>query len=305
MQSKRVSFLRGRRMRATLLDGAGRPIVGDSSVVTTKGFITLGMTANTEEGEGINVTNAAGETCITEAGTPTFNGVGVEAEFCDVDFALFEILTGQTVVLDEDGRAVGITESTDVDLSDVSFALEVWMGATTSEEPSVGSQGHFGYVLMPRLGGGVLGDITIENAAITFTISGMATRNGAAWGSGPYNVELVGGVPAPLRVPMRSADHRRIQIVEVAPPEVYSGATPLLDRTDPDVTSLTTTPTGLSVSIAPVPAGTDPMWYDFGDGTWDYTANGSYVHVYDAAGTYTIVGHRGKSTVTKNVTVTA
>lgn len=305
MQSKRVSFLRGRRMRATLLDGAGRPIVGDSSVVTTKGFVTLSMTANTEEGEGITVTNAAGETCITEAGTPTFNGVGVEAEFCDVDFALFEILTGQTVVVDEDGRAVGITESTDVDLSDVSFALEVWMGATTSEAPSVGSQGHYGYVLMPRLGGGVLGDVTVENGAITFTISGMATRNGAAWGSGPYNVELVGGVPAPLRVPMRANDHRRIQIVEVAPPEVYSGATPLLDGTDPAVTSLTTTPTGLSVSIAPVPAGTDPMWYDFGDGTWDYTSNGSYVHVYDAAGTYIITGHRGNSTVTKSVTVSA
>jgi hypothetical protein len=45
------------------------------------------------------------------------------------------------------------------------------------------------------------------------------------------------------------------------------------------------------------------MWYDFGDGEWDYTANGSYVHVYDAAGTYIITGHRGGSTVTKSVTV--
>jgi hypothetical protein len=45
------------------------------------------------------------------------------------------------------------------------------------------------------------------------------------------------------------------------------------------------------------------MWYDFGDGEWDYTANGSYVHVYDAAGTYIITGYRGSSKVTKSVTV--
>lgn len=305
MQSQRVSFLRGKRMRATLLNSASQPLVGESSVVTTKGFITLAMTSNTEEGEAINVVNAGGESCVTEAATPTWNGVAVEAEFCDVDFALFEILTGQEVVLDADGNAIGITESTDIDMTDVKFALEVWLGATSSAAPSTGSQGRYGYVLLPNLAGGVIGDITVENAAITFTISGMQTRNGAAWGAGPHNVELVAGVPAPLSTPIKANDHRRIMQVEVAPPTVYGGATPLLDPTDPDVTSLTTTPTGLSVAITPVPAGTDPMFYDFGDGEWDYSANGSYTHVYPAAGTYTIIGKRGDSTVTKNVTVSA
>lgn len=305
MQSKRTSFLRGKRMRATLLNGASVPLVGDSSVVTTKGYITVGMTSNIEEGESINVVNAGGESCVTEAATPTWNGVSVEAEFCDVDFALFEILTGQEVVLDEDGQAIGITESTDIDMTNVKFALELWLGANSDKAPSVGSQGLYGYVLLPNLSGGVIGDVTVENGAINFTITGMSSRNGAAWGAGPHDVELVGGVPAPLRVPMKVNDHRRIMTVEVAPPEVYSGATPLLDRTDPAVTSLTTTPTGLSVAIVPVPAGSDPMFYDFGDGEWDYTANGSYTHVYDFPGTYIITGKRGASTVTKSVTVTA
>lgn len=305
MQSQRVSFLRGKRMRATLLNAAGQPLVGESSVVTTKGFITLTMTSNTEEGEAINVVNAGGESCVTEAATPTWNGVSVEAEFCDVDFALFEILTGQEVVLDADGRAIGITESTDIDMTNVKFALELWLGASSSAAPSVGSQGRYGYVLLPHLAGGVIGDVTVENAAITFTISGMGTRNGAAWGAGPHKVELVGGVPSVLSTPIKANDHRRIMQVEVAPPAVYEGATPLLDSTDPAVTSLTTTNTGLSVAITPVPAGTDPMFYDFGDGEWDYSANGSYTHVYDAAGTYTIIGKRGSSTVTKSVTVTA
>lgn len=305
MQSTRVSFLRGKRMRATLLNAASQPLVGDSSVVTTKGFITLSMTSNIEEGESINVVNAGGESCVTEAATPTWNGVSAEAEFCDVDFALFEILTGQEVVLDSDGRAIGITESTDIDMTDVKFALEVWLGANSSAAPSAGSQGRYGYVLLPNLSGGVIGDVTIENGAINFTITGMSTRNGAAWGAGPHRVELVNGVPSVLSTPLKANDHRRIMQVEVAPPEIYEGATPLLDPTDPAVTSLTTTPTGLSVAITPTPAGTDPMFYDFGDGEWDYTANGSYTHVYDAPGTYTITGKRGTSSVTNSVTVSA
>lgn len=305
MQSNRVSFLRSKRIRATLLNAAAQPLVGDSSVVTTKGFVTLTMTSNTEEGEAINVVNAGGETCISEAATPTWTGVAVEAEFCEVDFALFEILTGQAVVVDADGVAIGITESTDVDLSAVKFALEMWMGASTSAAPAAGSQGFYGYVLLPHLGGGVIGDVTLQNGAITFTISGMQTKNGGNWGAGPHAVQLVGGVPAVLSTPMLSNDHRRIMIVEVAPPAVYSGAAPLLDPTDPVITDFTATPTGLSVAFAPTPVGTDPMFYDFGDGEWDYTANGSYTHVYAAAGTYSVTAKRGLSTRTKNVVVTA
>ena len=303
MKSNRVSFLRGKRIRATLLNGAAVPLVGASSVVTTKGFVTLTMTSNTEEGEAVNVVNANGETCISEAATPTWTGVAVEAEFCDVDFALFEILTGQEVVLNSDGEAIGITESTDVDMSAVKFALEMWMGASTSQAPSTGSQGFYGYIVLPHLGGGVIGDVTLANGAITFTITGMQTKNGAAWGAGPHKVELVAGVPAVLSTPLKANDHRRTMIVEVAPPTVYAGSTPLLDPTNPAITDITMTKTGLSVAFAPVPAGTTPMFYDFGDGEWDYTSNGSYTHVYAANGTYTVIGKRGTSTVTKTLTL--
>lgn len=303
MQSSRVSFLRGKRMRATLLNAAAQPLVGENSVVTTKGFVTLTMTSNTEEGEAINVVNAGGETCVTEAATPTWTGVAVEAEFCDVDFALFEMLTGQEVVLDANGDAIGITESTDVDLSAVKFALEMWMGASTTATPAAGSQGFYGYVLLPHLGGGVIGDVTLANGAITFTITGMQTKNGANWGAGPHKVQLVAGVPAYLSTPMKANDHRRIMIVEVAPPTVYAGSTPLLSASDAVITDFTMTKTGLSVAFAPTPAGSAPMFYDFGDGTWDYTANGSYTHVYAANGTYTVIGKRGPSTITKTLTL--
>jgi hypothetical protein len=284
-------------MRATVLDASGAPVYGEDSVVTTKGYITVAYTTVSEEGETITVTNAAGEACVAESATPSQTGFTVEATFCEVDYRLFEILTGQRVLLDDNDFAIGIAESTDVDLSTVNFALELWLGSKIA--------GEYGYVLTPFLRGGIIGDVTIENAAITFTVTGMVTRGGSGWGTGPYAVQTVGGVPAVLKDAVTAAEHRRWLSVDVAPPAVFEGSTPLLDPTDAAVTNLTTTPTGLSVLIAPVPSGTDPIFYEFGDGEWDYAETGTYTHVYAAAGTYTITARRGTSTYSEPVTVTA
>ena len=71
-QSKAAKYLRGKRMRVTVLDTAGRPVVGDSSVVSTKGAVTVAYTTITEEGEAITTTNMGGETCVSESATPVF-----------------------------------------------------------------------------------------------------------------------------------------------------------------------------------------------------------------------------------------
>lgn len=314
MRSQGMAYMRGRAMRATRVDGAGRAVYGDNNSVTTKGFVTVGYTTLTEEGEAIAIPNAAGETCISDPATPTFNGFTVEAEFCDVDFGLFELLTGQELIFNADGVIIGLEESTDVDLLAVNFALEVWTGATAKNnaEPSVGSQGWFGYWLTPYLSGGVIGDIEIGNDGITFTVTGMATRNANAWGSGPYAVELVGGAPAVLSTPLKANAHRRIMNVEVAPPVAkYSGTLPVLDPSDAALTGLTATETvatgdGFAYDIAPTPAGTDPWFVDLGDGNWDYVeSGGTYTHTYATTGEYTITGRRGSSTATTTVTVTA
>lgn len=303
VRQRTTPMLRGKRSRITALDTAGRVKFGDNNAVVTKGFVNFSLTTNTEEGEAISLTNANGEACINETATPSFTGVGVEAEFCNADFSFFEKATGQRVVFNDDGEAVGITESTDVDLSQVRFALEIWVGAQSGLTPRAGAQGEWGYVLLPNVGGGVLGDYTIENDGITFSLTGMNTKNAGAWGAGPYNVDLVDGEAAPLFDPMLPNDHRRLQIVEIAPPEPRAGAIPVLNPAAPALTSITATPTGKSVLISPTPVGTDPVVYDFGDGTWDYAETGTYTHVYEKAGTFTITATRGTTTVTKPVTV--
>lgn len=307
LRSKKASFLRGHIMRATRLDRVGRPIVGDESVVTSEGFISVAYTANNEEGEAIAVTTANGKTCVSETATPSFNGYGMEIQFCEVDFALFTLLTGQEVIIDpQTGDAVGFKMESGVDVAANPFALELWMGAVTDATPSENSEGFYGYVLTPFLNGGTVGDFTVENAAITFTVSNLSTKTGSNWGAGPHEVQLgADGTRSVLTDPVSNREHLRSQIVEVAPPAAQVGARPLLDLSDPDVTAISAAATGLAVDITPTPAGTDPMWYDLGDGTWDYAETGSYSHTYAAAGTYTIVGYRGGSSASTTVTVSA
>jgi hypothetical protein len=284
-------------MRVTRLNGCGQPVYGDGSVGVSDGFVSVSFTANTDEGEEINVTNAAGKTCVREVPCPTFLGYDVEIEFCNADPALFALLTGQEPVLDEDDVAIGFRVNSDVSGCESGFALEVWTGVpgvacdtSASPESTPG-----GYLLLPYLQGGTFGDFTIENDAISFTITGAATKTGSGWQTGPYNVQRdATGTAVPLATPILSGDHLHVQYTDVAPPPAICGTHPLLDPTGAELTSVTATVTGLSVSFAAMPAGSDPWFVDFGDGTWDYSADGSAItHLYAAAGTYQAEGYRG------------
>lgn len=307
MVTRCASYVRGRMMRVTRLDACGRVVYGDDSVVTSKGFVSVGYTANIDDGEEINVPNAAGERCVYEPANPSFLGYTVEVAFCNVDPDLFAMMTGQRTLTNAFGDVVGFTMDTAVSAQDSAFALEVWAGSPSTGGCAEGATGNFGYILLPFVQGGVVGDFTIENAEVTFTISNASTKDGNAWGAGPYDVVLdVTSTPGPLSDPVTPTEHLYFLQTGVAPPEAECGARPLLDPDGAALTDVTATPTLLSVQFAPVPVGTDPWWIDFGDGTWDYEATGGNItHVYEAAGTYTFTAYRGTSVVTDSVTVTA
>lgn len=309
MTTKCASFVRGRVLRATRLDGCGRPVIGDDSVVVSKGWTSVAYTANTDEGEEINVTNAAGETCVREPAKPKFLGYTVEITFCNVDPDVFALLTGQRTIVDDVGDVIGFTMDTAISVADVNFSLEVWAGSPAGnacDNPGA-TGGTYGYFLLPFVQGGVVGDFTIENAEVTFTVSGAATLDGNHWGTGLYPVVLnAGGSPALLVDPLVSTDHLLAIITGMAPPAAHCGARPYLDPETPTVTGVTTTPLLLEVTFSPTPVGTDPWWIDYGDGSWEYIADGGdAVHTYDTAGTYSFIAYRGPGSASGTVTVTA
>ena len=73
--------------------------------------------------------------------------------------------------------------------STTGFALEVWTGspaAMPATRTLLVQRDLAGYFVLPNIQGGVLGDFTIENAAITFGVTGGSTKDGNTWGVGPY-----------------------------------------------------------------------------------------------------------------------
>jgi len=308
MPTKCLSLVKGRRIRLTRLDGCGRPVYGDASSVVSKGFISVAFTANTTDSDEINVTNAAGETCVFEPSETSLTGYGVEIAFCEVDPDLFALVTGQPVVTDSFGNVIGFDIDTATSLSGSGFALELWAGSAAGDACATeGSQGSFGYLLLPFLRGGIVGDFTVENDAVTFTITGANTRDGNSWGVGPYNDIQIGGggLPGPMLQPIGTTVAMRTILTDVAPPEAACGARPLLDASLPSLTSVTGVATGLTVDFDVAPVATGPVWYDFGDGSWDIVdAPGDASHTYEAAGTYTVKASQDGVWVQTSVTVT-
>ena len=219
MARQTFPLVRGRVMRVTRLDGCGAVASAECSAIVSDGFVSVALTAVINEGEAINVTNAAGRVCVSDTPAPSFTGYTVVITFCQVDPALYAMMTGQAQVFNSDGDVVGFRMSSDVDSSDSGFALEVWSNVPSVACSTEGAAGTYGYTLLPFVQGGVLGDFTIENNAVTFTVQNAATKTGSGWDVGPYDVVLDDTDPSPLLLPIGTGDHLHIQLTEVAPPE--------------------------------------------------------------------------------------
>lgn len=242
MTARCFPLVGGRVMRVTRLDGCGRPLYGDCAQVVSDGFVSIAATANIDTGDEINVKNAAGKSCVQKTPCPTLTGYGLDITFCRVDPDLFALLTGQDVVLDPaTGDAIGFDVDVDVSLCDTGFALEVWSdvpGVACSDDPT--AAGTFGYLVYPFVQGGVFGDHTVENDALSFVISGATTKSGGAWGAGPYKVmKNAAGTPAVLTPALTGTKHLRAILTEVAPPEPSCGCIPLDDPAAPPPTTAT------------------------------------------------------------------
>jgi hypothetical protein len=296
--TKKVALIKGRVIRVTRLDACGRPVYGDDNVVTSKGFISVALKATTNTTNEVLITNASGETIVREAAVTDLSGYSVEVTLAEVDPELLALVTNQNVVFDADGNASGFDIDTQLSLTGSGVALEVWAGAPATDScDNVQSQGTYGYILLPFLQGGILGDFSILDGGISFILTGMNTTDGNHWGKGPFDVQLnpVNGgpsVPGPLLTSVGSTIALRVLLVDVAPPVPVTGSRPLLNPANTALTAVTPTHTAGSKSVAfavsPTVAAGVGVWYDFGDDTWDYVLSpGTTTHVYPDFGTYT------------------
>jgi hypothetical protein len=225
MAGKCFSLVRGRAMRVTRLDGCGAVVPGPDSQVTSDGFITVTLTAQIDAGQTISVTNAAGDVCILDEPCPKFTGYDVAVEFCGVDPALFTLMTGQPGVADGTGDIVGFKMNSKINACDSGFALEMWSNVPAQVcEAGVGQS--YGYLLIPFLKGGVIGDFTVGNDAVNFGLTGAKSKDGNGWGVGPYDVVAdQTQLASPLLEALDPNDHLHVQLTTIAPPDAECGGT--------------------------------------------------------------------------------
>lgn len=220
----------GKRIRVTELDECGAVVLGTARSVVTDGFINVTISSETEDGTEILVRNAAGNICVNEKLADSFKRLTLEIEFCGVNPDLLSIVSNAEPYEDYAGDVAGFT----VPEGEMNkrFSFELWTGLA-GQACLPGQTGEAsGYLLLPFVQAGVLGDITIdgENQA-TFSITGAYTKGGNVWGVGPFDVVYDDATPTPAASKLPTAldpfDHMLLIDTAVTPPPVACDAVPV------------------------------------------------------------------------------
>lgn len=197
----------GKRLRVTALDACGNaPASGTAdSIAVTNGFISVNLSSEVEDGTEIITKRADGVLCVNEMTSPSFKRLKADIEFCGVDPGLLSLLTNANVYNDYAADTIGFTipEGT----IETVFGLELWTGLSGAA-CATGADVAAGYLLLPFVNAGVLGNVQVDGAnAVTFSMTGAFTKSGNAWGVGPYNVMYDGASAAPLPTAVDPNDH--------------------------------------------------------------------------------------------------
>jgi hypothetical protein len=213
----------GHVIRVTMLDECGSPPAGGTldSVVVSSGFVSVGLTAETETIDAVRPRNANSEYCVNIPAQELLSEFSVEIALCEVDVDLVVLAANAISVDDSSGATAGfeLLEGRKVD----GFALEVWTGVGGPCPP--GGVATYGYLLLPWLQADAIGDFTVEEGALTFTLNGK-TRAGGGWGQGPYDVvdqTGTGTVAGPLLVDVDEDAHVHLEVTTIEPPTPVCG----------------------------------------------------------------------------------
>lgn len=217
MPTQCFNVVRGKTVRVTELDTCGVPVTGGTgSFIVSNGFIQVAITSEVEDGDEYIQKNADGVLCVNERAPDFLKRLTVTIDWCQVDPDIIHFITGYpTELYGSDAVGFRVQEG----LSDTRWGCELWTGLADQNCDAVGAE--YGYLLLPRITGSILGDLTIENGAATFQTTGY-TEGNSGWGFGPYNV--IGNPARKLDVIIGANDHALIRTTEVAPPTAVCGA---------------------------------------------------------------------------------
>lgn len=306
------SVVRAPAARVTRLGPCGEITSTGCDFVTTESFVDITMTKVMQDRQDAFQLNANGDSCVDKPKNPFLRWYEVTITFCNVDPELFNIVSGEPLVLNDAlvPEAVGWCTLPDSS-SAANFALEFWTG--TEDEGCDDDDLTYGYGLLPRITQGMIGDVTINNGVINFTVTGI-TRGANQWGVGPYNVLINEsgpniGLPGKLLTAVNTSSHKCFFWTELAPPQGVCGCQDLTQAFQ--VLPLTGLASVVRTATFPLLDGVPllPGVIDWGDLTPDtiVTSGTSTTHSYVAGSyvaTYRATGQSGVTYTSATITVT-
>lgn len=214
--------LKGTMMRIVSLDSCGVVQTGTKKMVVTDGFVSVEQRAVYRDPDEYEVINANGNFAVNERSQAKLRWIELTINLSHVDPEAINIMTGSPLVMNDEATPEAIGFRTRENVAG-NFGLEIW--TNLAGQACAGSTTQYGYFLLPWVTEGVIGDVTIENGAASFSVTQARTSANSQWGTGPFFImKNAANASTKLAVAIAANDHRHIQMTTLAPPAAVCGA---------------------------------------------------------------------------------
>jgi hypothetical protein len=213
--------IKGTHLRIVALDTCGVPVTGASGLVaTSRGFISVTMAPDYEDGEEFFERNASGQACVNQKDDPTLKRLGLTIDWCEVNVLLASYMIDARTLstgTPATGTGFAVAEGNPVNR----YSLEVWQEVAGSGACDADGNQRYIYNAWPNVGATKLGDYEIVNGRSTLQAIAETRAASTTWDT------LVGASWLPVGESVLTDEHWVWNVTTVAPPTAACDTTTL------------------------------------------------------------------------------
>ena len=213
--------IKGTHLRIIELDACGVPVTGEGGmVVVTKGFVSVEMEPDYEDGEEFFERTADGTPCVNQKDDPTLKRFALTIQMCEINvsgmsfvMSARELISGSPTT----GTGFAVAEGNPTNR----FSLEVWQEVAGSGACDASGAQRYIYNAFPNVGATQIGSYPIENGRSALEITSETRGAGATWDT------LVGADWLPAGESVFTDEHWIWNVTTTAPPTAACDPTTL------------------------------------------------------------------------------
>ena len=213
--------IKGTHLRIIELDACGVPVTGEGGlVVVTKGFVSVEMEPDYEDGEEFFERTADGTACVNQKDDPTLKRLALTIQMCEVNvsgmsyiMSARELMSGSPTT----GTGFAVAEGNPTNR----YSLEVWQEVAGSGACDADGNQRYIYNAWPNVGATQIGSYTIENGRSTLEVTSETRAASATWDT------LVGEDWLPAGESVLTDEHWVWNVTTEAPPTIACDPTTL------------------------------------------------------------------------------